>query len=108
MPEVDTNNETTDPKDGPDDHHHDHGDHDHHWLQIIINAQPKEVDDRELSYHDVLMLAYDGNPPSGPNWSISVTYSRGPVENPHGTLTPGHSVKIKEDMVFRVKATDRS
>ena len=64
---------------------------DHDWLQIIINAKPKEVDDRELTYDDILILEYDGNPPSGPNWSIVVTYSRGPAENPQGTLNSLHA-----------------
>lgn len=81
---------------------------DHHWLQVIVNAKEKEVDDRYLTYDDVLVLEYNGDPPSGPSWSFTVTYSRGPVENPHGPLTPGHSVKITQGMVFRVRATDRS
>jgi hypothetical protein len=97
---------------GHDEHHgHQHPDehgHDHHWLTIFINAEPKEIDDRELSYHDVLMLEYNGHPPTGDNWYIQISYSRGPEENPQGTLTPGHSVRTKEGMAFRVRATDRS
>lgn len=82
--------------------------HDHHWLTVFVNATPKQIDDRELTYHDVLVLAYDGHPPTGENWFIQVSYSRGPEKNPSGTLTAGHSVKTKEGMAFRVKATDRS
>lgn len=89
-------------------HGHDEHGHDHHWLTIFVNAEPKEIDDRELTYHDVLMLEYNGRPPTGDNSYIQVSYSRGPEENPQGTLTPEHSVKTKEGMAFRVRATDRS
>jgi hypothetical protein len=93
---------------GHDDDHPDEHGHDHRWLTIFVNAEPKEIDDRELTYHDVLMLEYNGHPPTGDNWYIQVSYSRGPEENPQGTLTRGHSVKTKEGMAFRVRATDRS
>ncbi len=90
------------------DENHDGDAHDHHWIKIFINARPKEIDDRELTYNDVLILRYDGSPPTGPNWAISISYTRGPKQNPHGTLTPGHSVHVQEGMLFRVRATDRS
>lgn len=77
-------------------------------VQIIVNAQPKTVQKGELSFEEVVELAYDGNPPSGPNWFFTVTYRRGPAHKPQGTLVAGQSVKVKEGMVFNVHATDKS
>ncbi|MGO9954729.1 MAG: multiubiquitin domain-containing protein [Solirubrobacteraceae bacterium] len=89
-------------------HEHRGHEHEHHEITIIVNAQKKKVTARELTFQEVVNLAYDNNPPTGENWSITVTYRHGPAENPHGSLVAGASVKIKEDMIFNVKATDRS
>jgi hypothetical protein len=74
---------------------------------IIVNARKKIVTQRKLSFDEVINLAFDP-PPSGPNVLFTVTYRNGPKENPQGTLTKGHSVSIKDGMVFNVTATDKS
>ena len=52
-------------------------------------------------------LAFNNEPPTGPNVVITVTYSKG--EHPKdGSLLPGQSVKVKAGMVFNVTATDKS
>ncbi|MGH9616993.1 MAG: multiubiquitin domain-containing protein [Acidobacteriaceae bacterium] len=74
---------------------------------IIVNARKKEVASKELTFDEVVALAF--NPvPSGPNIVITVTYRHGPRENPEGILAKGERVWIKNGMVFNVKATDRS
>lgn len=75
---------------------------------VIINARPHEVDAKELSYEDVVNLAYDNAPPTGANVIITVTYSRGHDDKKDGSLLPGDRVKVKNKMVFDVSATDRS
>ena len=79
-----------------------------HEITVIVNAQKKKIDAHALTFGQVVDLAYDNNPPTGENWSITVTYRHGPHENPHGSLLPGGSVQIREGMIFNVKATDRS
>ena len=74
---------------------------------IIVNAQKRTTAKKELSFRAVVSLAYDGNPPSGPNWEFTVTHQRGGGNKP-GSLTPGESVKVKEGMIFDVRATDKS
>jgi hypothetical protein len=74
---------------------------------IIVNGRKREVTAVELSYEDVVNLAYDNDPPKGPNVVITVTYSKG-EDDKQGTLLPGQDVKVKNGMVFNVKATDRS
>jgi len=77
-------------------------------ITIIVNAQRKTVDDREISFEQVVSLAYDGHPPTGDNWEFTVTYRHGPAENRQGSLLPGGSVEIKDEMIFNVTATDKS
>lgn len=74
---------------------------------IIINARSHEVEAKELSYEEVVNLAYNNSPPSGENVIITVTYSRG-EDGKEGSMLPGDRVKVKNKMVFDVSATDRS
>ena len=74
---------------------------------VIINAAPHEVAGREISYTQVINLAYNNAPPTGENFSFTVTYSRG-EHGQEGTMLPGDRVKLKSKMVFDVSATDRS
>ena len=76
-------------------------------VTIIVNGRKREVTLKELSYAEVLNLAFDGNPPSGPNVVITVTYTKG-EDGKQGTMLPGDTVKVKAGMVFNVKATGRS
>lgn len=78
-----------------------------HTTSVIINARGYEVGAKELSYQDVVNLAYNGTPPAGENVIITVTYSRG-ENGKEGSMLPGDNVKVKNKMVFNVSATDRS
>lgn len=75
-------------------------------ITIIVNARPKSVAKDEISFEEIIRLAYD-NPPSGPNWVFTVTYHRG-HGNKEGSLHPTETVKAKDGMVFDVTATDKS
>lgn len=82
-------------------------DESHAGVEIIINAERHRVPKGEITFEVVADLAYNGNPPSGPNVVITITYSKGEHDK-QGSLLPGGSVKVKEGMVFNVRATDRS
>lgn len=75
---------------------------------IIVNARPNQTDQKRLSYEEIVSLAYDGNPPVGPNWEFTVDYSKGPDDDKQGSLLSGKSVRVKDGMVFNVTATDKS
>lgn len=77
-------------------------------VTIIVNARPKQTTARRLTFEEIVSLAYDGNPPSGPNWEFTVTYSKGDDAKKEGSLLPGEDVKVKDGMVFNVTATDKS
>lgn len=76
-------------------------------FKIIVNGREKVVTVKELSFDEIVALAFSPVP-SGPNVMFTVTYRHGPHENPEGTLTEGHSVKIKDGMIFNVIQTDKS
>lgn len=76
-------------------------------VTIVVNGRPKKVQKGELTYDEVLALAFDPVP-SGPNWVFTVTYRRGHGPHGEGSLTPGESVKVVDGMIFDVTATDKS
>lgn len=77
-------------------------------VTIIIDGTPHQWTEKEISYEQVVDLAFDGNPPTGELVEITVGYHRGHGEKPEGDLEPGGSVKVKDGMIFDVTATDRS
>jgi hypothetical protein len=84
---------------------------DHFYSQkavtIMVNGEPHETAETRLSFEEAVKIAYPV-PPQGAQIEFTVTYRKGPPANPKGTLTAGHSVKLKNKMVFDVTATDRS
>lgn len=78
-----------------------------HTVTIIVNGRQRTVSKGELTFDEVVALAFDPVP-SGPNVDITVTYRRGHGHKPEGTLVPGGTVRVKEGMIFDVTATDRS
>jgi hypothetical protein len=74
---------------------------------IIVNGRKKVITTKELSFNQVVALAF--NPvPTGPNILFTITYEHGPHANPEGTLMQGATVKIKDEMIFNVTQTDKS
>jgi hypothetical protein len=76
-------------------------------FKIIVNTREKIVTEKELSFDEIVSLAFE-NPPSGPNILFTITYRKGPHKNPEGSLLEGGTVKIKKGMVFNVIHTNKS
>ncbi len=76
-------------------------------ITIVVNGRNRTIDDKELTFAEIVALAFDPVP-SGPNVSITVTYRRGHGGKPEGSLVAGETVKVKEGMIFNVRATDKS
>jgi hypothetical protein len=91
------------PGGGGDDGNQGHG----HQVTIIINGRPKTWTKDEISYAEVVALAALPLPP-GEDPGFTVTYRNGQGNKPEGTLTEGHSVKVKDGMIFNVTPTNRS
>lgn len=84
-----------------------HG-HDHHkTVTIIVNTRPKEWDKKEISYREVVELAF-GSYSEDENVVYTVTYTKGHEPHHEGSLVKGGSVKVKDKMIFNVSKTDKS
>jgi hypothetical protein len=82
-------------------------DTDNHEFKITVNAREKTVASKELTFNEVVALAF--NPvPSGENIVVTVAFRRGHGNKPEGTLSEGETVKVKDGMIFDVTATDKS
>ncbi len=74
---------------------------------VIVNGREKTVEGKELTYGELLALAFDPVP-TGELICFSVSYRRGQGNKPEGTLDEGESIKIKDGMIFNVSFTDKS
>lgn len=75
-------------------------------FEIIVNGSKKKWNEDKITYTQVVQLAFPGSYP--PTIIFTVQYSKGPKENPQGTLVEGKSVFVKSGMVFDVTRTDKS
>ncbi len=66
----------------------------HKEISIIVNGRQKIVTKKELSFAEIIALAFD-NPPTGPNIFFTVTYRKGEGNKPEGTLVDGETIKIR-------------
>lgn len=74
---------------------------------IIVNGREQVVKQRELSFADVVELAF-GSGAGGPNIIFTMTYRRGENQKPKGTLVEGQTVNLNDGMIFDVTRTDKS
>ena len=77
------------------------------FVTIIVEATPHQWPREEITYAEVVTLEDPGFP-QHPDRVYSVTYERGHGNKPSGILSPGGSVKVKDEMVFYVKDTGES
>jgi hypothetical protein len=92
------------PKDPPG---HNKGDGNKDEAEIVVNAQPKTVEDREITFEEVVEIAFPGG--GGAGVVFSVTY-RHAASIPHaGELSAGNSIEAKKKgTVFNVTRTVQS
>lgn len=87
----------------------DHGKKEDHKKDIIIivNTREKTWDEKEISYEQVVELAF-GTYTDHPDIVYTITYSKGPDSHHEGSLVKGRSVHVKNGMIFNVTKTDKS
>ncbi|WP_373524266.1 multiubiquitin domain-containing protein, partial [Aquiflexum sp.] len=61
----------------------------------------------EITYAEVVTFAFPDFP-QHPERTYSVKYRRGHGNKPEGILSPGGTVKIKDEMIFYVSPTGQS
>lgn len=77
-----------------------------HRYTIIVNTRPRHVDDRELTFAEVVALAFPGAP--DPEVTFTVTYHRAAGPRHEGNLSEGGTVTIKNGTIVDVTRTRRS
>ncbi len=76
-------------------------------VTIVVNGEPFEVEKDEISYAEVVTLAFPDYP-QHPEVTYSVKYKKGHGNKPEGVLAPGGTVKVKDEMIFNVSPTGQS
>ncbi|NNN07159.1 MAG: hypothetical protein HKL90_14800 [Elusimicrobia bacterium] len=76
-------------------------------ITIIVNGQAKEVAEKELSFAQIVVLAFGKSAADG-NTIFTVTYRKGEGKKPDGSLVAGETIKIKEGEIFNVTETSKS
>lgn len=79
----------------------------HFKVVIIVNGREKPWTEKAITFEQVVVLAFGSYDPN-PNKVYTVTYDRGPQQNPEGTMVKGDRVFVKNKMIFNVTATDKS
>ena len=75
---------------------------------IIVNGTEHEWTEKEITYQQVVNLAYDGNPPTGDDITFNVAYFKGHGDQ-EGFLGPNSKpLHVRDGMEFRVKHSTRS
>ncbi|MFA6417251.1 MAG: multiubiquitin domain-containing protein [Patescibacteria group bacterium] len=86
---------------------HDDNDHGKKEVTIIVNTREKKWSEKEISYKQVVILAFDVFS-EDENVVYTVTFTRGEESRHEGSLVKGESVKVKEGMIFNVTQTNKS
>ena len=79
----------------------------HTKVILVVNLKEKSWTEEKINFEQVIQLAYGSYDPR-PEKGYTVTYDRGPHQNPEGSMVVGNSVYVKNKMIFHVKQTDRS
>lgn len=77
-------------------------------FDIIVNTRPKTWDKKEISFREVVLLAFP-NAVFNEQHIYTITYSKGEDKKPKGSIVEGgQPVHVKDGMVFDVEHNDIS
>ena len=79
----------------------------HFKVELIVNGRPKQWTERNITFEQVIVLAFGTYDPN-PNKVYTVTYDRGPHENPEGSMVKDSVVYVINKMIFNATPTDKS
>lgn len=77
-------------------------------IEVFVNTRPYLVNRRVLDFWSVVRLEHPDADPANENIEFTITYDKGPRQNPSGNLVIGQSVEVKGGMEFYVLLTDKS
>lgn len=76
-------------------------------FNIVVNGRAKKVDEHDLTFEEVVKLAYPAPPAEG-DIIYTVVFHNAEQEPKNGTLVVGQSVTIRNGTSFDVKHAVRS
>ena len=76
-------------------------------VTIVVNGRPKEVETDEVSFDELVDLAFD-DPARGPQIVFTITFRKAGGRIEEGELDEGQRLKIQEGTVINVTRTDQS
>jgi len=76
-------------------------------ITLIVNGRPKLWIEKTIKFEQVVVLAFGTYDPN-PGKVYTVTYDKGPHQNPGSSMVKGDIVIVKDKMIFNVTATDKS
>ena len=79
----------------------------HFKVELIVNLREKLWTEKTITFEQVVVLAY-GSYDNNQGKIYTITYDRGPHENPEGSMVEGSRVFVKNKMIFNVKQADKS
>ena len=74
---------------------------------ITVNARQKRVDHDELSFDELVDLAFD-DPARGPQIVFTITFRDAGGRIPEGELDEGQTLKVRDGTIINVTRTDQS
>ena len=76
-------------------------------FSITVNGRPKLVERDELSFDDLVDLAFD-DPARGPQIVFTITFREAAGRPPDGELDEGQKLKVRDGTIINVTRTDQS
>jgi Multiubiquitin len=77
-------------------------------ITVIVNGEPKEVEKRDYSFQEVVVLAYGSYNDSQQSYTIVSTLKNDKGEKHSRDYSFGDVIKMKEGMRINVDSTNRS
>ena len=74
---------------------------------IIVNGREKEVEREELSFDELVDLAFV-DPARGPQIVFTITFREAGGRIPEGELDEGQRLKVRDGTIINVTRTDQS
>lgn len=80
---------------------------DHKSFSIVVNGRAKQVENDELSFDELVNLAFD-DPARGPQIVFTITFREAGGRIPEGELDEGQRLKVRDGTIVNVTRTDQS
>ena len=76
-------------------------------FSITVNGRPKDVEHEELTFDDLVDLAFD-DPARGPQIVFTITFREAAGRIQDGELDEGQRLKVRDGTIINVTRTDQS